>query len=135
VNRDETDPEIFKKGYCVGTLDACMVRAERFAQAVAKLSGQKVDWYYSGGIASVLYIGDYEKVAAAFRELKPALEAPMAIDPKDGSCRCGIGPSGHPSKAMMHDDCRVLSTFGPGAHGPYRAGDELPGGVIGVDTH
>ena len=96
-------------------------------QSVAKESGQQVDWHYSGGIANVLYIGDHAKVLAAVKKLRPMLERSTIRSATD-SCRCDVHKPGH-------DPGRVIQVYGPQAHGPYRAGDELPEGTIAVDTH
>lgn len=52
---DRCNEKIFAHGHSVATLDACRHRAESWVQQVASLSGQSVDWHYSGGIANVLY--------------------------------------------------------------------------------
>lgn len=67
------DKEVFANGDLVAVLDACMYRAERFVQAVAKESGQRVDWHYFGGRARVLYLGDGAKVSAAIDRCLPLL--------------------------------------------------------------
>jgi len=106
-------------------LDACMHVAEEWVQKVAKASGQKVDWHYSGGVANVLYLGDHARVLAAVERLRPELERER---PKtaEHSCQC---------EGDTHSAGEVLRVYGSGAHGPYRAGDPLPDGSIGVDTH
>jgi hypothetical protein len=115
---------VFKNGHSIATLDACMHRAETFVQAVAKESGQPVDWHYSGGIANVLYLGDFDKVKAAFDKLTPMLSDPMKREQNEcGSC------SGN-----THREGRVFRTYSAAAHGPYRAGDEVASGTIAVVT-
>lgn len=91
-----------------------MYRAEQWIQAVAKESGQRVDWHYSGGRVNVLYLGDHAKVVAAITKLTPDLLAPMAKDPLI-ACRCG--------SAKEHDQCSLLSRIYPpeSDDGPYRA--------------
>lgn len=116
--------DIFRNGHSIASLDACRHRAEEFVQAVAKESGQPVDWHCSGGIASVLYLGDYEKVKAAFDKLKPTLSVSM----KRQSGECGS------CSGKKHREGRVLQTYPAAAHGPYRAGDEAPEGAIAVIT-
>ena len=121
----ECDPEIFKKGRSICTIDACSHRAEVWVQSVAEKSGQKVDWHYTGGIGNVLYLGDYNRILTAVEKLLPQLEDYMPKE-KGQRCRCG--------EAKEHSLGRVLSVFRAEAHGPYRAGDELPEGAIGAVT-
>lgn len=121
---DRCDSDIFKNGRSVVTLDACRHRAERFAQAVAKASGQRVDWHYSGGLANVLYIGDYDKVAAAVRKCAPLLSEPL----KRRAGECGS------CEGCDHRPGQIYGWYPPNAHGPYREGDNLPDGTIGVIT-
>lgn len=115
---------VFKNGHSIATLDACMHRAEAFVQAVAKESGQSVDWHYSGGIANVLYLGDYDKVKDAFDKRVRMLSEPMKREP--GECGSCSGDS--------HREGRIFRTYERAAHGPYRAGDELDPGTIAVVT-
>lgn len=122
---DRCNSEIFSKGHSVATLDACRHRAEDWVQQASRLSGQPMDWHYSGGIANILYLGDYEKVAGAVQHLSTSLEQPMArLEHECGSCSGEVHRPGH-----------LLRFFGAGSHGPYRAGDPLPDGTIGVVTH
>lgn len=125
---DKCDGDVFKKGHSVAVLDACMYRAEQWVQSVAKESGQKVDWHYSGGRANVLYLGDYEKVAAAVTKLTPELLKPMVKEPGQ-QCRCSGSPPPHRRDSTppgMHDQCSILANFQAGAHGLYRDGDLDP---------
>ncbi len=71
---------------------------------VADDSGQRVDWFYSGGYASVLFLGDYARVRASVEKLLPELKS------------------------------EAFRLYEPEAHGLYRAGDELPDGVAAVDN-
>lgn len=122
---NKCDQEVFDKGYSVATLDACMHRAEQWVQEVAQESGQRVDWHYYGGIANVLYLGDHAKVLAAVEKLRRQLKCEAVR--YDGECGSCSGPT--------HRLGRILSLSEAGAHGPYRAGDEMPPGVVAVDTH
>lgn len=116
------DEDIFKNGSGVCAIDACMHRAEAWVQSVARESGQRVDWHYSGGIANVLYLGDHAKVAAAVERLAPTLSEPMVRNEGEcGSCSGSAHRPGH-----------VMRVFGEGSRGLYRAGDPLPDGVIAV---
>jgi hypothetical protein len=110
------DDEVFKKGHSIATIDACSHRAEVWVQSVAKESGQRVDWHYTG---------DYKRVLAAIKKLLPSLEDHM-VKTEEHHCRCGA--------ATEHSPGRIFGVFRAGAHGPYRAGDELPEGIIGVVT-
>lgn len=96
------DGDVFKYGHSICALDARSEDAERWVRAVAAESGHRVDWHYSGGRANVLYLGDYARVRAAVDRLAPQL----------------VGT--------------VLRVYGEEAHGPYRAGDPLPPGVLAV---
>jgi hypothetical protein len=99
---------VFKNGHSVGVLDACMHRAETFVQAVAKESGQQVDWHYSGGRANVLYVGDFGKVAAAFNKLAPMLSERMVrVDGECGSC-----------SGERHREGSILAVYAESTHGP-----------------
>ncbi len=108
----ECKPDIFMNGHSIVVLDGCSYRVEQWVKAVAKLSGQPVDWHYTGGRANVLYLGDYDKVQAAIKTMTPDLA--MTPPVKDHSCRCG---------GKHHDAMSILASYGPGVHGPYRAGD------------
>jgi len=104
IKIEPCDKDIFKNGLGVCALDARPEAAEEWVQAVAKKSGQKVDWHYSGGRANVLYLGDYDKVREAVEELENKLNG------------------------------RILSIFPRESRGLYRMGDLVPKGTIGVDT-
>lgn len=123
------DKELFDHGHSVAVLDACRYRAERFVQAVAEKSGQRVDWHYSGGRANVLYIGDHAKVTEAIETCVSLLSDDLPFDGECGSCRGFMCSDPLP---VQHRVASLLSTFGPENHGPYRAGDELPDDVLGV---
>jgi len=121
---ERCDGEVFKDGNGICALDACMHRAETWVQAVARESGQRMDWHYSGGIASVLYIGDHAKVAAAVEKLRPMLADPMARNA--GECGSCSGDTHRPGT--------ILRVYPDDARGLYRAGDPLPDGTIAVLT-
>jgi hypothetical protein len=101
---EKCDEEVFRLGRGICALDARTIHAEPWVQAVAALSGQRVDWHMSGGRANILYLGDYQRVRDAVETLAPQL----------------VG--------------RVLCIFEPDSHGLYRAGDSVPDDVIAVDT-
>jgi hypothetical protein len=121
---ERCDAEVFEKGESVAALDACMHVAEEWVQAVAKESGQRVDWHYSGGIANVLCLGDRRRAAAAVAKLRKTLEVST---PKTGDHRCRCSGD-------THEPARILRTYGRGEPGPYRAGDPVPEGARAVDT-
>ena len=115
---------IFKNGHSIATLDACMHRAEEFVKAVAEESEQPVDWHYSGGIANVLYLGDFDRVRDAFDKRIHMLSMPMKrVSGQCGSC-----------SGDSHRAGRVFRMYEKSAHGPYRAGDELPEEIVAVST-
>ena len=62
------DEKVFKNGQSILLADTYECRAEGFEQwvkTIAQISGQLVDWHYSGGIANMLYLGDRKKVCEA----------------------------------------------------------------------
>jgi len=65
------DPEISRNGTTVLVSHSVPSNAtERWVKKVAKLSGQRVDWSFSGGAIVVQALGDLGKVLEAMRELK-----------------------------------------------------------------
>ena len=69
---DPCQIEIYEKGtevfltHTIATKDI-----EEWIKKVAKESGQKVDWYYAGGRAFVLALGDIDKVKETLKKLRP----------------------------------------------------------------
>ena len=62
--------DIYEKGECVMiTHSIRSFNLEPWVQKVAALSGQPVDWHFSGGRAVILALGDLKKVHAAIQEL------------------------------------------------------------------
>jgi hypothetical protein len=105
-------------------LDACMHRAEEWVQAIARESGQRVDWHYSGGIANVIYLGDHAKVLDAVVKLTPMLDAPMPrLADQCGSCG-----------GSEHRRGRIMRVFGDGSRGLFRRGDPVPDGALAVSA-
>lgn len=96
--------KIFKQGEPVAALDARSNAAERWVKSVAAKADAQVDWYYSGGIAQVLHLGNAEsraRVMAAIEELAPTL------------------------------DGRILNLYASGSPGLYRAGvTPVPDGAL-----
>jgi hypothetical protein len=117
-NSEKTSPpcdvEIFEKGESVCMFHAGSVVTEAWVKEVAVLSGQRVDWHYTGGMVNVLFIGDYEKVKSAVEELSPKLHA---------SCEKATG---HPAQ--------LFRLFPRSSRGPYRRGDESPPGTLAHDS-
>lgn len=69
---ESCDKEVYNNGSLIFvTHTMSSARVEEWVQAVAKESGQKVDWHYVGGRAQILFLGDQEKVAAALIKLRP----------------------------------------------------------------
>jgi hypothetical protein len=71
------DTEVFEKGEPLLLADTGEVGDNKlfevWVQRVARSSGQRVDWHYSGGIAQVLVLGDLEQAGAAARSLESDL--------------------------------------------------------------
>jgi hypothetical protein len=107
MSSEDCDSEVFKNGDAICCFHARSTPTEEWVQKVAAESGQRVDWHYSGGYANVLFLGDYEKVCAAVEKLRPELAAINAVG---------------------------FRLFAPASRGLYRAGDLLPGDVVGVDN-
>lgn len=63
------DKKVFSEGKPVALLAARMHQAEQWVQEVARKSGQRVDWHYSGGIAQVLFLGDRQAVLEAINTM------------------------------------------------------------------
>lgn len=62
------DPDVFRNGnplLAADTSDCGARQFEAWVKSIAELSGQRVDWHYSGGIAQVLYIGDRRAIVKA----------------------------------------------------------------------
>jgi hypothetical protein len=114
MSADRCNEKVFRDGKGICVFHAGSKVTEAWVRSVAKASGQRVDWHYSGGMANVLYLGDYEKVRGAVEELLPKLHAASKND------------SGY--EAWLF---RILP---PEAHGLYRQGDEVDEGTIAVDS-
>lgn len=59
------NPKVFQEGKSLLAVDTFGVGSsgyEDWVQLIAKESGQLVDWYYSGGVAHTIYIGDRTKI-------------------------------------------------------------------------
>lgn len=59
------DQEVFRHGRSLFAFDTWLCGARTFetwVRSLAFLSGQRVDWHYSGGIANVLVLGDRQRV-------------------------------------------------------------------------
>lgn len=68
---DRCDSEVYEKGtqvFLTHTIEAKNI--EKWVQAVAKLSEQKVDWHYFGGRAVILALGKINKVNEALKNLR-----------------------------------------------------------------
>lgn len=70
-------PEILRDGEHVLTADARSNAMERWVLAVAAAADAQLDWYYSGGRAQLLHLGDMEsriRVEAVITELQDSLD-------------------------------------------------------------
>jgi hypothetical protein len=99
------DREVFEKGQpLLAAYTGPVGGAEIFEfwiRNLAKLSGQRIDWHYSGGIAQVLFIGDRSAIVSAIEQLEI--------------------PSG----------CGIMRWFDDNSHGLYRDGvTEAPTNAI-----
>lgn len=103
---DKCDAEVFSKGQSLAALDARAKDAEPWVQEVAKQSGQRVDWHYSGGIAHVLVLGDHAKALEAAKAMPPTdgVRIMRWYDQEDTGCyRAGVTP--------LEDDVIAVSNF------------------------
>lgn len=103
---DRCDREIFENGAPLLLADTGPVggakKFEVWVQELARLSGQRVDWHYSGGIAQVLFIGCRDKLV----KVAESLELP--------------------------EHCQILRWCDNASSGLYRAGvTEVPEGTVG----
>ena len=73
INDERCNVEIFQKGKPVASIDGKPADVELWVQKVAQLSGQRVDWHYSGGRAHILCLGDHSAVRSAVEELESKL--------------------------------------------------------------
>jgi hypothetical protein len=102
---DRCDEDVFAKGVSLCALDARSGPAEAWVQEVARVSGQRVDWHYSGGVAHVLVLGDHAKAMAAVDGMSP------------------------------RDGVRMMCRYADDQAGLYRAGvTDAPEGAIAVVT-
>jgi hypothetical protein len=80
---DRCDAEVFQKGQPLLMATTGEVGGnklfESWVQKVAKASGQRVDWHYSGGIAQVLVLGDWQKARDAAVDLESELPEDQQI--------------------------------------------------------
>jgi hypothetical protein len=68
---DRCDQDVYNNGVEVFLTHTIAAKdIEKWVQAVAKLSGQKVDWHYAGGRAIILTLGDTYKVKEAIKNLR-----------------------------------------------------------------
>lgn len=71
------DPMVFKKGETVCTVRGKSWAIERWVQNVSMRADARLDWYYNGGIADILYLGDQAgrgRVLTAINDLVQDLE-------------------------------------------------------------
>ncbi len=83
------DPEIYKSGEVVFVTNTIPSNAmEQWVRAVAKESGQPVDWHFVGGRAVVLALGNTLRVKVAIRTLLPEHDALFRIACKKFDVAC-----------------------------------------------
>lgn len=111
------DLEVFKKGEPLlaadtGEDDCGADMFEQWVQRVAAQSGQKVDWHYSGGVASVLCLGDRAKAAEAARKIPCPGRIMRWFDGADpGLYRAGVTPIPEGTLAGFYEPGASGSTF------------------------
>lgn len=92
----QCDPEIFRDGLpllAADTSDCCATGFEPWVKTLAILSGQRIDWHYSGGVAQVLYIGDRTKIMEAAKDLECPAQVLRWFKPGEpGLYRSGVTP-------------------------------------------
>lgn len=67
--------DIYRKGEIVLQIHSVSSnRMEGWVQKIARESGQRVDWHFAGGWATVKAIGDIEAVNKAIQDHYPELE-------------------------------------------------------------
>lgn len=74
--------EVYENGEAICHFHASAAVTEPWVRKVAAESGQRVDWHYMAGRATVRYLGDRERVRSAVERLKPELEASAKDCPK-----------------------------------------------------
>ncbi len=86
------NPDIFKNGSPVFLLDARSVAAEGWVQDLAKKTGVRMDWHYSGGIAQVLFLGTEADRARIIEHAKPSKDVRImrVIGSGGGIYRAGV---------------------------------------------
>lgn len=90
---DQCNQEIFTKGkplLLADTYECSAAGFEVWIQNLAKQSGQKIDWHYSGGIAQVLFIGDRDKIFETMKTIKCPAIIMRIIESGEGLYRQGI---------------------------------------------
>jgi hypothetical protein len=118
---DRCDSEVFEKGEPILLIDGWAKDVEPWVQKVAALSGQRVDWHYSGGIAQVLFLGDRLRVMGAVEALERELVWNDSDEPR--------------FKGSERRNPRIMRRFGEAAPGIYRAGvTEAPEGAVACVT-
>lgn len=73
------DKDVYGHGHTIlhcATAGPCAF--ENWVKKVAQDSGQRVDWHYVGGLAAVLYIGDYHKVLSSLNKFRQELDDQIA---------------------------------------------------------
>jgi hypothetical protein len=80
------DDEVFKNGehvFLTHSLSSEVI--EGWVKAIAKDCGQKVDWHWAGGRASILTLGDPKKTRASIKKLRETHDIAMWSRMKESS--------------------------------------------------
>lgn len=113
------DVDVFKNGKSLASVSASSRAAEAWVKRVAKESGQRVDWHYSGGRVHVLVLGDHAAALAVAQRLAPALGDNGVVlrwfdEDSAGLYRDGITPLPEGVIATAGDEMLVIPTNSTG---------------------
>ncbi len=105
------NPDIFKKGRGVCVVRGSSNAVERWVRSVAKKANAQVDWHYSGGMASVLHLGDDEsrqRVLNAIHELKGKLDGHIISVDGPALYRDGVEGSNVTAAVVRKDNGEIV---------------------------
>lgn len=104
------NPDIFQHGTPIVAIDGRPEPVERWVQSIALDSDSLVDWHYSGGIASVLHLGDTESrervdksITKLSKELDGTIMKRYAIN-EQGPYRMGVDSKPEGARAVFGND-------------------------------
>lgn len=98
------DQEIFQKGEGVCVVTGGSNAIENWVQQLGKITGEKVDWHFSGGRGNVLHLGDAEgreRVLIAIQETKANLNGELLSAGQPALFRRGVDTA--PKGAIAYD--------------------------------